>query len=125
MQKISKRFPGVVALDAVDLEVYPAEVVALAGENGAGKSTLMKILGGVYSPDGGTIKVDGAETIIGSVGDATANGIGFVHQELNVLDNLTVAENVFLGTRAAKARFSCRSKKAQRRHGCLFATPRP
>ena len=53
MRKISKRFPGVIALDAVDLEVFPAEVVALAGENGAGKSTLMKILGGVYQPDGG------------------------------------------------------------------------
>ncbi len=97
MQKISKRFPGVVALDAVDLTVYPGEVIALAGENGAGKSTLMKILGGVYHPDGGTIFVNGEETTILSVSDATAKQIGFVHQELNVLDNLTVAENVFLG----------------------------
>ena len=97
MQKISKRFPGVIALDAVDLSVYPGEVVALAGENGAVKSTLMRILGGVYSPDDGTISVNGSETTIRSVADATAKHIGFVHQELNVLDNLTVAENVFLG----------------------------
>ncbi len=97
MQKISKRFPGVVALDAVDFSIGAGEVVALAGENGAGKSTLMKILGGVYQPDGGQVFIDGKETWIRSVSDASANGIGFVHQELNVLDNLTVAENVFLG----------------------------
>lgn len=97
MQKISKRFPGVIALNAVDLSISAGEVVALAGENGAGKSTLMKILGGVYYPDDGTIKVDGRETSIRSVSDAAAQGIGFVHQELNVLDNLTIAENVFLG----------------------------
>jgi ribose transport system ATP-binding protein len=97
MQKISKRFPGVIALDAVDFEVFPGEVVALAGENGAGKSTLMKILGGVYQPDEGTIRIDGKDTAIHSVSDAGANGIGFVHQELNVLDNLSVAENVYLG----------------------------
>ncbi len=97
MQKIGKRFPGVVALDAVDFSIASGEVVALAGENGAGKSTLMKILGGVYQPDGGQIFVDGKETQIRSVTDATKNGIGFVHQELNVLDNLTVGENVFLG----------------------------
>ncbi len=102
MQEISKRFPGVIALDAVDLSVFPGEVVALAGENGAGKSTLMKILGGVYYPEGGTIRVNGEETIIHSVGDATAKHIGFVHQELNVLDNLTVAENVFLGREPRK-----------------------
>lgn len=97
MQKISKRFPGVVALDAVDLQVFPSEVVALAGENGAGKSTLMKILGGVYQPDGGAILIDNQAAAIRSVSDAQANGIGFVHQELNVFDNLSVAENVFLG----------------------------
>ena len=97
MQKISKRFPGVIALDAVDFSISQGEVVALAGENGAGKSTLMKILGGVYQPDGGQIFIDGKETSIRSVSDAGAGGIGFVHQELNVLDNLSVAENVFLG----------------------------
>lgn len=102
MQKISKRFPGVIALDGVDLSVMEGEVVAVAGENGAGKSTLMKILGGVYVPENGTIRVNGGETVIRSVGDATAKQIGFVHQELNVLDNLTVAENVFLGREPKK-----------------------
>jgi ribose transport system ATP-binding protein len=111
MRKISKRFPGVIALDAVDLAVYPGEVVALAGENGAGKSTLMKVLGGVYQPDGGTICVNGDETSIRSVSDATAKQIGFVHQELNVLDNLTVAENVFLGREPRKFGFLIDRKK--------------
>jgi ribose transport system ATP-binding protein len=97
MQNITKTFPGVKALDAVTLEVFEGEVVALAGENGAGKSTLMKILGGVYQPDGGEIFVDGNKVLIRNVNDATNFGIGFVHQELNVLDNLTVAENVYLG----------------------------
>ena len=97
MKGISKRFPGVVALDGVDLEVYPGEIVALAGENGAGKSTLMKILGGVYQPDAGRLRIGGQEVIIHSVSDAIGRGIGFIHQELNVLDNLDVAANVFLG----------------------------
>ena len=97
MKGISKRFPGVVALDSVDLEIYPGEVVALAGENGAGKSTLMKILGGVYQPDGGEIRINGEGAVIRSVTDATRYGIGFVHQELNVLDNLNIGENVYLG----------------------------
>jgi len=97
MEQISKRFPGVIALDAVDLEVHTGEVVALAGENGAGKSTLMKILGGVYQPDGGQITINGQAVTINSVSDAGFNGIGFVHQELNVLDNLSVGENVYLG----------------------------
>src|SRR5438132_11130844 len=97
MQGISKRFPGVVALDGVDLEIGPGEIVALAGENGAGKSTLMKILGGVYQPDAGHLRIDGREIVIRSVSEAINQGIGFIHQELNVLDNLSVAENVFLG----------------------------
>jgi ribose transport system ATP-binding protein len=105
MRKITKRFPGVVALDAVDFEVYTGEIVALAGENGAGKSTLMKILGGIYTADEGDISINGEQTTIRSVSDATAKGIAFVHQELNVLDNLTVAENVFLGREPRIARF--------------------
>ena len=94
---ISKRFPGVIALDGVSLKVGRGEVVAVCGENGAGKSTLMKILGGVYQPDGGEILVDGQPVKIGNVTDAMKLGIAFIHQELNVLDNLDVAANVFLG----------------------------
>lgn len=97
MRGISKRFPGVVALDNVRLEIGRGEVVALCGENGAGKSTLMKILGGVYQPDAGEIKLDGQAVKIDNVTDAMKLGIAFIHQELNVLDNLDVAANVFLG----------------------------
>jgi ribose transport system ATP-binding protein len=97
MKGISKRFPGVIALDGVDLDVHQGEIVALAGENGAGKSTLMKILGGVYQPDSGRVRIDGSDTVIHSVSDAISRGIGFIHQELNVFDNLSIAENVFLG----------------------------
>src|SRR4051812_19566618 len=97
MSGISKRFPGVVALDNVNLAVGSGEVVALCGENGAGKSTLMKILGGVYQPDAGDILVDGQPVKISDVNDAMKLGIAFIHQELNVLDNLDVAANVFLG----------------------------
>ena len=97
MRGISKRFPGVVALDNVSVQIGKGEVLALCGENGAGKSTLMKILGGVYQPDEGEILVDGQPVKIGSVTDAMKHGIAFIHQELNILDNLDVAANVFLG----------------------------
>src|SRR5215469_2833108 len=97
MRGICKRFPGVIALDKVSLEVGPGEVVALCGENGAGKSTLMKILGGVYQPDDGEIRVNGEPVSIHNVTDAMRLGIAFIHQELNVLTNLDVAANVFLG----------------------------
>ena len=96
MKGISRRFPGVIALDGVDLEVMPGEIVALIGENGAGKSTLMKILGGVIQPDSGTIKLDGREVVIRSPREAGLLGIEFIHQELSVLDNLDVAANIFL-----------------------------
>jgi len=94
---ISKRFPGVVALDRVSLEVGAGEVVALCGENGAGKSTLMKILGGIYQPDEGEILVAGQAVRIHDVNDAMRLGVAFIHQELNIVGNLDVAGNVFLG----------------------------
>ena len=97
LKGITKRFPGVLALSNVSFTVGQAEVVALIGENGAGKSTLMKTLGGVHQPDEGDIFFDGKKVAINKVADAIALGIGFVHQELNVLDNLDVAANVFLG----------------------------
>ncbi|MDP9173003.1 MAG: sugar ABC transporter ATP-binding protein [Planctomycetota bacterium] len=97
LSSIFKRFPGVVALDHVSLSVDVGEVVALIGENGAGKSTLMKILGGVHQPDGGEIQINSKPVVIRSVRDAVSLGIGFVHQELNNLDNLDVAANMFMG----------------------------
>ena len=97
LKGITKRFPGVLALSNVSFTVGQAEVVALIGENGAGKSTLMKTLGGVHQPDEGDIFFDGKKVAITKVADAIALGIGFVHQELNVLDNLDVAANIFLG----------------------------
>jgi ribose transport system ATP-binding protein len=96
MSGISKRFPGVIALEQVNLEIYPGEVVALIGENGAGKSTLMKILGGVTQRDAGTIHLDGEQVEINSPSDAGKRRIEFIHQELSVLDNLDVAANIFL-----------------------------
>lgn len=97
LQDIGKTYPGVVALSGVSLSVVPGEVIGLVGENGAGKSTLMKILGGVVAPSEGTIRIDGAERASMSVKDATQAGIAFVHQELNLFDNLDVAANVFIG----------------------------
>ncbi len=94
---ITKRYPGVVALDNVSLSVRPGEVVGLIGENGAGKSTLMRILGGVTEPSAGSIHIDGVPHASLTVAQATAAGIAFVHQELNVFDNLDVAANVFIG----------------------------
>ncbi len=97
VRNISKTFPGVKALDRVNLEVRRGEVLALAGENGAGKSTLMKILTGVYAPDpGGSILIDGKETALPDNNHARALGIGIIYQELSVVENLSVAENIFL-----------------------------
>ena len=97
MRGIGKRFPGVIALDNVSLDIGAGEVVALCGENGAGKSTMMKILGGVYQPDAGELFMDGTAVKINNVTDSMKLRVAFIHQELNVLDNLDVAANVFLG----------------------------
>ena len=94
---IRKSYPGVLALNGVNLSVFPGEVVGLVGENGAGKSTLRKVLGGVLEPDAGVIRTDGVERLALSVQEAMAAGIAFVHQELNLFENLDVAANVFIG----------------------------
>lgn len=95
---ISKRFPGVLANDRIDFAVAPGEIHALLGENGAGKSTLMKIIAGVHADYDGVMRIDGRETRFRSARDALAAGVGMVHQELSIVPDLSVAENVFLGT---------------------------
>ncbi len=97
MRDITKRFPGVLALDRVSLEVMPGTVHAICGENGAGKSTLMKILSGVYQPDAGSLEVAGVPRRFGGTRDAEAAGIAIIHQELALVDELSVAANMFLG----------------------------
>jgi ribose transport system ATP-binding protein len=97
MSGISKRFPGVTALDSVGLDVSRGEVVALVGENGAGKSTLMKILAGIHQPDSGTMRINGEPAVIRSPRESARLGIGIIHQELEVIDSLDIAGNVFLG----------------------------
>ena len=97
MKGIDKSFPGVHALDHVNLEIRKGEVHALMGENGAGKSTLMKVLTGIYSKDEGTITYEGKEVEFSNPREAQDAGIVIVHQELNMLGHLTVAQNIFIG----------------------------
>jgi ribose transport system ATP-binding protein len=97
MTGISKAFDGVPVLKDVNFSISKGEVVALMGENGAGKSTLMKILSGVHSPDNGVISIHSNEVKIREVKDAMRLGVVLIHQELNLLDNLDVASNIFLG----------------------------
>lgn len=97
MGGVSKIFPGVKALDNVHITAYGGEVTALMGENGAGKSTLMKILSGVYQKDEGKIFIDGQEAKIKGIKSAEEYGITIIHQEMSVINNLTVAQNIFLG----------------------------
>jgi ribose transport system ATP-binding protein len=97
MRGISKRFPGVQALQDASLDVLPGEVHVLLGENGAGKSTLMKILCGQYAADAGTVSLDDREIRPTNPLDATRSGLVMIHQELNLVPGLSVAENVFLG----------------------------
>ncbi|MGC9368208.1 MAG: sugar ABC transporter ATP-binding protein [Paracoccaceae bacterium] len=97
LEGIVKTFPGVRALDDVSFSVMPGEVHALMGENGAGKSTLMKVLGGIYQPDEGRIVVSEAPAVMTSPLEAKAKGIVFIHQELSLAEELSVAENIYLG----------------------------
>lgn len=94
---IKKQFSGVLAVDNVDFDVEYGEIHVLLGENGAGKSTLMKILSGILKPDAGKIILEGNEVKMTSILEAQKHGISMIHQELNLCDNLTVAENIYLG----------------------------
>lgn len=102
MKNISKRFPGVQALSNVTLDLNSGEVLALVGENGAGKSTMMKILTGIYQADGGEILLEGSPITVSSTKEATSYGISMIHQELNLMKDLTVAENIFIGREPKK-----------------------
>lgn len=96
MKNISKRFPGVMALNNVNFEINKGEVIGLLGENGAGKSTLMKILSGIYTPDEGELWFEGKRITLNGIRSSQELGINIIHQELNLLPYLTVAENIFI-----------------------------
>ena len=119
MKGIDKSFPGVHALDHVDLEIRKGEVLALMGENGAGKSTLMKVLTGIYTKDSGTITYEGKEVEFHNTREAQDAGIVIVHQELNMLSHLTVAQNIFIG-REPKKGFGIDDKKMVEESRKLF-----
>ena len=98
MLEVGKRYPGAIALDNVALEIHEGEIVALVGENGAGKSTLINILGGVLKPDSGILLINGAKAHIHSPADAHRLGIAVIHQDLRLVPELSVAENILLGS---------------------------
>ena len=109
---VSKQYPGTLALDDVTFKLRAGTVSALIGENGAGKSTLVKILAGIDQPTNGSLFLDGTPIRLQSVRDADANGIGIIHQELNLCPNLTVTENIFLG-RELRSRWGLLNRKQQ------------
>ncbi|GAB3073953.1 sugar ABC transporter ATP-binding protein [Pedococcus soli] len=113
MADIVKRFPGVLALGGVDLDVRPGEVHCLLGQNGAGKSTLIKVLAGVHQPDEGTISWNGEEIRLGHPQAAMDLGIATIYQELDLVEGLTVAENIFLGHEQTRFGFSQRRRSAR------------
>jgi ribose transport system ATP-binding protein len=120
MRGIVKQFPGVRALDGVDLEVLPGEVHCLLGQNGAGKSTLIKVLAGAHQPDEGTITLGGQPVRLSSPTAAINLGISTIYQELDLVDGLSVAENIFLGHEIARWGFVSR-RAAHRKTRALLA----
>ena len=115
MRGITKRYPGVLANDHIDLEVQPGEIHALLGENGAGKTTLMNVLYGLARPDEGTILLDGQEVAIGGPSDAIARGITMVHQHFMLVPVLSVAENILLGEETMANRIFLDRDEARKR----------
>ncbi|HLU58698.1 MAG TPA: sugar ABC transporter ATP-binding protein [Pseudonocardia sp.] len=102
---VGKRFPGVQALQDMHIELRRGEVLALVGENGAGKSTLMKLLSGIYTPDEGEFFLDGKPLVVSGPRDALEKGISIIHQEFNLMPDLTVAQNIFIGREPRAGRF--------------------
>ena len=115
LKGITKRFPGVVANEGIDLTVIPGEIHALLGENGAGKSTLMNVLYGLYQPDEGEILIDGAPVAFSGPGDAIAAGIGMVHQHFMLIPVFTVTENIMLGVESTSGPLLALDRDAAKR----------
>ena len=120
MEHINKSFPGVKALDDVSFQLNAGEVHALVGENGAGKSTLMKVLTGVYSKDSGSIYMHGREVSIHGVRDSQKLGIIMIHQELNLMNHLTAAQNIFIGREALHGGVFLNDAELNRKSEALF-----
>jgi ribose transport system ATP-binding protein len=121
MLGIQKAFPGVAALQDARFELRPHEVHALVGENGAGKSTLMKVLAGIYRPDAGTIRIKGAEVEVPSPKAAQQLGISIIHQELNLMPHLTIAQNIFIGREPrGRMRVTLDERALNRKASALF-----
>ena len=108
MNGIDKRFSGVHALKGVHFDLRYGEVHALVGENGAGKSTLMKVLTGIHQPDAGEITYEGKPYAVKNIGESQNLGISMIHQELNMMNDLTVAQNIFIGREAMAGGFIIR-----------------
>ena len=121
IEELSKSYPGVRALDGVCLSVRPATVHALIGENGAGKSTVIKCLAGVVRPDSARVRIDGRQTTIHGAKDAARAGLAFIHQELNLIEYFSAAENVFLGREGVDRSPFLRRGALRVRSGEIFA----
>src|SRR5450432_3775783 len=119
MLHITKTFPGVNALQDVSLSVARGEVHAVCGENGAGKSTLMKVMSGVHAPDAGTLRFEGEELRLASPQAAQARGIVMIHQELNLVPHLSVAENIYLAREPRRGCFVDRARLHADAKRCL------
>ena len=121
MEKVSKHFPGVQALEQVDFEIYPGEILGLVGENGAGKSTLIKILSGVYTKDDGLIQFRGQPFDFRSPHAAQEHGIVTIYQELALVPEMTVGENLFLGNEPRRGMFMIDWDRVDRESRALLA----
>src|SRR3954447_14103605 len=111
VQGVSKSFPGVKALEDMHLDLRAGEVLGLVGENGAGKSTLMKLLTGIYTADEGEFFLDGEAYVPTSPKHALELGISIIHQEFNLMPDLTVAQNIFIGREPRASRFFLRERE--------------
>ncbi|MFZ2635227.1 MAG: sugar ABC transporter ATP-binding protein [Rectinemataceae bacterium] len=125
IEKVTKSFPGVVALNGIDFDLFPGEVHVLIGENGAGKSTLIKLLSGVYPKNSGRFLIDGKEVALHSVHEAQSLGITTIYQEMNLIPNLTIAQNIFLGREPKDPKFlklAVDRKAMEKKSGEILAT---